>query len=110
MDDRKAYSRAGIPYRLTGKGGIAVWVVPQATRYDHPGVPTAQFANYTKKAELYMLNDAEVAAAELDASLPVPSAPADPGDVQRLHSYVSAPTSCTKSATTTVIELPSACT
>lgn len=90
MDDRKAYSRAGVPFRLTeGKGGVAIWVVPQATAYDHPSFPTARFLAH-RNARLGVLNDAEVAAGELDAELPVPAAPADPRDVDRLHSYVSA--------------------
>lgn len=91
MDDRKAYSRAGIPFRLTeGKGGVAVWVVPQATAYDHPSFLTARFLS-RKNSRLSVLNDAEVAAGELGAWLPVPAATADPRDVDRLHSYVSAP-------------------
>jgi hypothetical protein len=37
MDNRYAYSRAGVPYRLTGgKAGVAIGVLPQATAYDHP--------------------------------------------------------------------------
>ncbi|WP_410583744.1 hypothetical protein [Amycolatopsis sp. lyj-108] len=91
MDDRKAYSRAGVPFRLTeGKGGVAIWVVPQATTYCHPSFPTARFLAH-QNARLGLLNGAEVAAGELDAELSVPATPADPLDVDRLHSYVSAP-------------------
>lgn len=90
MDDHNALSRAGVPARLTDKGGIAVWVVPEATSYEHPSFRTARFLDH-KKARLCVLIDAEVAAGELDDWLPVPATPADPRDVERLHRYVSAP-------------------
>ncbi|MCP3801994.1 hypothetical protein NLX83_22265 [Allokutzneria sp. A3M-2-11 16] len=78
MDDRKAYSRAGVPFRLTDKGGIAVWVVPDTTAYDHPSFPTARFLSH-HNARLCVLNDAEVAAAELDEWLPELAAPGRSG-------------------------------
>lgn len=90
MDDHEAYSRAGAPFRLTDKGGVAVWVVPQTTAFDHTSFLTARFLDH-KKARLCVLTDAEVDAGALDAELPVPAAPADPRDVERLHRYVSAP-------------------
>jgi hypothetical protein len=90
MDDRTAYSRAGIPFRLTeGKAGLAVWVVPQATAYSDPSVVQARFL--TRCGQCTVLNDAEVRAGELDALLPPPADSADPRDVERLLAYVSAP-------------------
>jgi hypothetical protein len=88
MDDCSAYSRAGVPYRLTeGKAGIPVWVVPEATAYSHPSFRRARFLTRAG----CVLNDAEVRAGELDACLPIPADPADPRDVQRLRAYVSVP-------------------
>lgn len=95
MDDRHAYSRAGIPYRLTeGKGGTAIWVLPQATGYDHPTVTRARFLADRPdggRDGMCLLHDTEIAAGALDELLPVPAVPANPRDVQRLHRHVSAP-------------------
>lgn len=88
MDERTAYSRAGVPFRLTGgKRGAGVWVVPEATIYDHPSVHQARFVSCGG----CVLHDAEVASGELDALLPAPAASANPLDVERVERYVSAP-------------------
>ena len=89
MDDRAAYSRAGIPYRLTeGKPGSAVWVLPRATTYGHPSVHKARFLS---RGVIYILHDAEVAAGELDTALPPSERSADPRDVARLSAHLSCP-------------------
>jgi Nuclease-related domain len=95
MDNRRAYSRAGVPYRLTdGKGGVAIWVLPQATAYDDPSVLRARFLSCKpdgSRGEMCLMHDTEIADGALDELLPIPAAPADPRDVQRLHQHVSAP-------------------
>jgi nuclease-like protein len=90
MDDRTAYSRAGVPYRLTeGKGGAAVWVLPRVTTYDHPSFQRARFLS--RGGHFYILHDAELADGELDAALPASGKPAEPRDVERLSVHLSAP-------------------
>lgn len=66
MDNRRAYARAGVPYRLTeGKGGVAVWVLPQATAYDHPSVARARFLASRpegSRGEMCLVHNTEIAA------------------------------------------------
>jgi hypothetical protein len=38
-----------------------------------------------------LLHDTEIATGALDEILPIPAAPAEPRDVQRLHRHVGAP-------------------
>lgn len=84
-----------MPYRLTGgKGGVAIWVLPQATAYDHPSVLGARFLSCKpdgSRGETCLMHDTEIADGALDEILPIPATPADPRDVQRLHQHVSAP-------------------
>jgi len=81
--------------RLTGgKGGAAIWVLPQATAYDHPSVTLARFLSRRpdgSRGEMYLLHDTEIAAGALDEILPGPAVAADPRDIERLHRHVSAP-------------------
>lgn len=90
MDERTAYSRAGVPYRLTnGKGGVAIWVLPSHTAFDEPSVLNAKFL--TTGGRMTVLHDTELAAGALDELLPAPALPADPRDIDRLRGHVSAP-------------------
>ncbi|WP_074352773.1 hypothetical protein [Mycobacteroides abscessus] len=87
MDDLHSYSRAGVPFRLTGgKGGVPVWVLPDETGYD-ASIAGARFV----QKEATVLSLTELAQGALDQLWPLeaPAPEADPRDIARLRRHLS---------------------
>ena len=87
MDSAKAYSSAGVLYRLTGGcAGVMGWVIPDETSFDE----NALEARFAQRGAV-LLNLADVEAGFLDQLMVVspPAAPADPKNIARLRRYVA---------------------
>lgn len=95
MDTTIAHSQAGVLYDLTGgKGGAAVWVLPENVDYSHPSVPTARCLA-RKKINKIVLSISELTDGDLetDPALLPPYEKASPQDVLTLTKYISTPAS-----------------
>lgn len=86
MDSTMERSAAAVLYRLTGLRGWPVWVLPDVTVLDIPGLAKAR----AFRAGGTIANISDVYSG-LVGIMPVPQPPADPDAVAALARYLSAP-------------------
>lgn len=85
LDDGRAYSRAGVLYRLTdGVQGQTAWIVPDTTLL-HPSI---QQAACCRRGGLVLPMRA-VTDGYLNEHFPEPQRPADPSQIARLSAHLS---------------------
>jgi len=88
MDSTTERAAAGILFRLTGLRGWPVWVLPDVTTLDFPGMRKARA--FRAGGTISQISD--IYSGSLDELLPVPQPPADPSHIAALARYVSAGT------------------
>ena len=86
MDSTREWSAAGVLFRLTGLRGWPVWVLPDVTTLDLPGLGKARA--FRSGGTVGQISD--VYGGSLDEVLAVPQPPADPDAVAALGRYVTA--------------------
>ncbi|KAB2347966.1 nuclease-related domain-containing protein [Actinomadura rudentiformis] len=85
LDDGRAYSRAGVLYRLTdGIRGQTAWIVPDTTLLH----PSLQHAACRKRGGLVLPMRA-LTDGHFDQHFPAPQRPADPAHIARLSTRLS---------------------
>ncbi|WP_152990674.1 nuclease-related domain-containing protein [Sphaerimonospora mesophila] len=87
LDDRRAYSRGGIIYRLTGglRGGTA-WIVPDTTLL-HPSIKHATCSTPGKGGPVLPMR--AITDGYFDRYFPAPQPAADPAHIEALAAYLS---------------------
>lgn len=87
MDSTAERAAAGILFRLTGLRGWPVWVLPDATTLDFPGMLKARA--FRAGGTISQISD--IYSGSLGELLPVPQASADPDAVAALVRYIGEP-------------------
>jgi len=87
MDSMRERSAAGVLFRLTGLPGWPVWVFPDVTTLDIPGMGKARA--FSRHGSVTKISD--VYSGSLDKAMPVPQPAADPDAVAALARYVREP-------------------